>query len=204
MKAGTVVDIMSWIDDSVVDLAIVSRPPSSQAHKVIPILDDELVAIYPVGTRDVPSTFSPAQLSSRPMIAPERGGGTWPLIADWFDRAGLAWRPAMEVSSIEAIKSLVSTGFGYAIIPRIAAGNAEALGMAYASLHPRIHRTLTLVVRQGQTAHATVRRRHAGFHRIEGLLKSGGVSGALMPIRQSRRVPACRDLPPQSPADCRG
>ena len=67
---------------------------------------------------------------------------------DWFEKAGLAAKPVMELGSTEAMKEIVAAGLGCAVLPRLAvsgAGRRDALTVL--PLAPRLARTLAIVMR---------------------------------------------------------
>lgn len=149
VRTGTTVDIMSWIEGNIVDIALVSRPAVGRLLEVTPVHNDELVLISHADDPFRPPHFTAALLSRKPLILPPAGGATRRIIDHWFETAGFTGKPTMELGSIEAIKRLVRAGLGYGIVPRIAATGEAALGDVVAfSLTPRISRTLALVLRQ--------------------------------------------------------
>src|SRR5262249_56605029 len=61
-----------------------------------------------------------AELAEHPLMLYEPGGTIRRVIDDWFRRAGVTPRVAMELGNEEAIKKLVGAGLGLSIIPAIA------------------------------------------------------------------------------------
>jgi DNA-binding transcriptional LysR family regulator len=150
VRTGTTVDIMSWIEGNIVDIALVSRPTATgRLLEVTPVQNDELVLISRVDDPFRPPHFTAALLAQKPLILPPAGGATRRIIDSWFEAGGFTGRPTMELGSIEAIKRLVRAGLGYGIVPRLAAtGDAALAEVVSFPLTPRISRTLALVVRQ--------------------------------------------------------
>ncbi|HUA78615.1 MAG TPA: LysR family transcriptional regulator substrate-binding protein, partial [Acetobacteraceae bacterium] len=93
------------------------------------------------------STVAAATLARYPLILYERGGSTREIVDGWFDRAGIAPRPVMELGSVEAIKVLVGGGFGASVLPGLALGQAVA-GTEVLPLRPPLSRPIGLAMRR--------------------------------------------------------
>lgn len=149
VRTGSTRDIMMWLEDNTIDLAIVSTPPSSRHLSVKPFLSDELVAICPADEPVRPAHFTAAMLASEPLIMLPHGGGARQVIDPWFKTAGHVCKPTMELGMIDAIKRLVRAKLGYSIVPRMAVDETpEAFGIRLVPLFPPIYRTLSLVIRE--------------------------------------------------------
>lgn len=149
VRTGSTGDIMTWLDENVIDLAAVSMPPADKMLSITPLQNDELVAIFAADDPFDPPYCTPAMLADKPLIMSPAGGGARRVIDPWFEVHGQKCRPMMELGSIEAIKRVVAGHIGYSIISRIAAEEyGEAIGIRAVPLSPRIYRTLALVMRQ--------------------------------------------------------
>ncbi len=80
------------------------------------ICDDELVVIGPPGTRKM----SEKDLAAERFLQREEGSATRALSEAWFRKRGLECRPAMKLTSPEAVKRAVAAGLGVAVISRMA------------------------------------------------------------------------------------
>jgi len=95
------------------------------------------------------ATVVPKELLKHSFISREPGSGTREVTDNYFQTAGI--RPesldtVMELGSPEAIKGLVSTGLGFAIMSRVTIAKEVRLGQLVAlPLHPRLTRTLAVV-----------------------------------------------------------
>jgi len=149
VRTGNTPDILHLLEENALDVAIVTLPASGRAFEVTPLLEDEQVAIYPrMRAADV-EALEASDLADRNLILYEPGGHARRVIDEWFERAGVTCKPMMELGSIEAIKKLVGAGLGYAIVPRLATSDLPKDGqVAVASLEPKLHRTLGLVLRR--------------------------------------------------------
>lgn len=94
-------------------------------------------------------SITPKQLVAHGFISREPGSGTREVTDHFFQKAGI--RPdtldmVMELGSPEAIKGLVSTGLGFAIMSRATVAKELRLGELVAiPLSPRLMRTLSVV-----------------------------------------------------------
>jgi DNA-binding transcriptional LysR family regulator len=118
--------------------------------QVTPVLEDEFVAIFP--TRDpaaIPAAATPQALARLPLVLFEPGARTRRLVDDWFEAAGVAAKPVMELGSTEAMKEIVAAGLGCAVLPRLSVSGAGARpALAVRPLAPRLSRSLAIVLRR--------------------------------------------------------
>ena len=148
VTTGNTPEIVRAIEENVIDIGVVTMPASGRMLEVVPVFDDELVAIAPPGAA-LPRRVTPAVLAALPMLLFEPGANKRRITDEWFARAGVALRPAMSLGSVEAIKELVGAGLGYAILPATAVrGPANRHMFEICSLSPALHRTLATVVRR--------------------------------------------------------
>jgi LysR family transcriptional activator of glutamate synthase operon len=121
---GTTEFLLDAVKSQHVDLAIVMSTPAPPAGmKVSPLGREELVVVlnreHPLARK---STLAPADLASLRFILYEKNTAMQDLIDGYFESLGVAPRIAMEVESIEAIKSLIRAGLVASILPLCAVG----------------------------------------------------------------------------------
>jgi len=167
VSTGNTPDILKGLEANELDVALVTLPAPGRAFAVTPVVDDELVAIFPRGARPVRS-ITPTILAQLPVVLYEPGGHARRLIDDWFLRAGLSSKPVMELGSVEAIKKLVGAGLGCGVLPRLALRDNRADGLLVRSLAPALHRRLGVVVRRDKRPDASLR---AVLRQLEGLAR---------------------------------
>ena len=119
IQTGTTEFLLEAVRAQNIDLAIVMSPPAPQPGLTIqPLGDEELVFVL---NRDHPlarkSSLMPADVASLRYILFEKHTAMQNLIDGYFDSLSVAPRIAMEVESIEAIKSLVRAGLGASVLP---------------------------------------------------------------------------------------
>lgn len=94
-------------------------------------------------------SVTPKQLAQYPFISREPGSGTREVTDRYFADAGVKTEGLdleMELGSPEALKGLVATGLGFAIMSRATVANELRLGiLAAVPLAPRLTRNLSVV-----------------------------------------------------------
>jgi DNA-binding transcriptional LysR family regulator len=116
VMTGLASDIARLVVANDLDLGLVTLPLRDRALAITPFYRDELVAIAPrdrAWPRRRPMTA--AELAREPMILFDHGSTVRRVIDQWFHRAGVAPRAAMELGNTEAIKKLVEAGLGLSV-----------------------------------------------------------------------------------------
>jgi len=112
--------------------------------------DDELQVIcapdYPLNGQ---KSVSPRTLLDYEFVSREPGSGTREVTDAYFRDAGVSpekLKTTMELGSVEALKGVVGTGLGFAIVSRASVGKELQLGSLVAiPLEPRLTRRVSLV-----------------------------------------------------------
>lgn len=115
-----------------------------------PCCEDELrVVCAPAHPLTKLRAVEPAALAAHAYISREPGSGTREVVDHYLRKAGLkpeTLRLTMEVGSPEAIKGLVATGMGFAILSRASVTKEIRLGLlAAVPLAPRLVRHMSVV-----------------------------------------------------------
>lgn len=113
--------------------------------------EDELVVIcspdYPLASA---SSLTPKQLRDYEYIAREPGSGTREATEAYFQSAGVppeSLKSQMELGNLEALKSVVATGLGYAIVSRAAVEReGQPARLICIPLKPRLIRRLSIIL----------------------------------------------------------
>jgi DNA-binding transcriptional LysR family regulator len=149
VSTGNSPDILKALEENSIDVALVTLPAPGRIFQVTPVLDDEQVAVFAADGEPPPPVVTPATLAMRPVVLYESGGNARRVVDDWFLRAGLKLKPAMELGSVEAIKELVGAGLGCSVLPRLAVTGIGARDhILVRPLAPPLHRTLGIVLRR--------------------------------------------------------
>lgn len=132
-----------------IDLGLLALPIDEAGLAVTVLREDPLVAVFPAGTPGLPRAVTPHTFAGHTLITDNAGSRLHEFVAGWL-RAGRV-EPAhrMELGSIEAIRNVVASGIGAALLPvEILAGKPPVGGIVTRPLKPRLTRTLALVQRR--------------------------------------------------------
>ncbi len=171
---GLTAHIAEWIATGRVDLALLHNPDATPELDIVPVLEEMLCLVQPAPPRR-PGKRSPArertplplaQLSSFPLVVPDRMHALRRLMETQAALAGVQLDIAWEVSSVPSIVDLVAAGYGNAVLPRsavAASGRAAQLTMRPLG-DPPLHSVLCMAA----SAH---RRATPLARRVAGLLR---------------------------------
>lgn len=142
--------VESRVDEHTLDLGFIEAPSHLPGLVSDFCAEDELMVLcapsHPLAKL---SSITPKQLVAHSFVSREPGSGTREVTDLYLNQAGI--RPdsldtVMELGSPEAIKGLVSTGLGFAIMSRSSLAKETRLGqLAAVPLSPRLMRTLSVV-----------------------------------------------------------
>ena len=142
--------IENRVADHTIDLGLIESPSHLPGLHTEVCCDDELVMICAVGYKLAAlKAVTAMQIAGEPYISRESGSGTRQFADNYFRQSGVAPEDlniVMELGSPEAIKGVVETGIGVAIMSRATVAKELKLGSLVAlPLAPRLIRTLSLV-----------------------------------------------------------
>lgn len=149
-STGNTSDMLRGLENNTLDMALVTLPAPGRMFQVNPMMEDEFVAIFPARESGaIPDVVTPQSLAGLPLVLFEPGARTRRLVDDWFEAAGVAAKPVMELGSTEAMKEIVAAGLGCAVLPKLAvSGAGQRAALAVRSLTPRLSRDLAIVLRR--------------------------------------------------------
>jgi len=149
-STGNTADMLRGLENNTLDIGLVTLPAAGRMFQVTPVLEDEFVAIFPAGDpASIPAAATPQALARLPLVLFEPGARTRRLVDDWFEAAGVAAKPVMELGSTEAMKEIVGAGLGCAVLPRLSvSGAGRRPALAVRPLAPRLSRSLAIVLRR--------------------------------------------------------
>jgi DNA-binding transcriptional LysR family regulator len=132
------------------DIGLVEAPSHLAGLATEDCCEDELqVVCAPTHPLAKLKSVAPKLLLQHPYISREAGSGTREVTDDYFRRAGIEPGDAntvMEMGSPDAIKGVIETGLGYAIMSKVIVAKEKQLGVLVAlPLAPRLTRRLSLV-----------------------------------------------------------
>ena len=142
--------IENRVADFTIDLGLIESPSHLPGLHTEVCCDDELLMICAPGYKLAGlKAVTAAQIAGEPYISRESGSGTRQFADNYFRESGVAPEDlniVMELGSPEAIKGVVETGIGVAIMSSATVVKELRLGSLVAlPLKPRLMRTLSLV-----------------------------------------------------------
>jgi len=138
------------VAEHTLDLGLIEAPSHLAALQTEACCEDELqVVVAPTHALAKLKSVTPKQLVGQAYISREPGSGTREFTDIYLRKAGIdpaQLKVVMELGSPEAIKGVVSTGLGFAILSRVSVEKDQRLGeLAALTLQPRLMRSLSLV-----------------------------------------------------------
>lgn len=144
-------DLAQLVRDNAVDLAILALPVDLTELVASKLVDDPLVAILPDSSADLPEVATPQFMAEQPMVTEPRFANLRSMIAGWFAAERLEPYRAMQVDTLETIRSAVAANLGAAIVPRMVVSDQPA-NIRILPIHPPMSRELVIVERSDNTA----------------------------------------------------
>jgi DNA-binding transcriptional LysR family regulator len=142
--------IESRIADHTLDVGLIESPSTLANLNSEVCCEDELVLICAPSHRLARrAAVTPEEVAAQPLVSREPGSGTREFTDRYFRNAGIQPEDierVMELGSPEAIKGLVETGLGVAVMSRATVTKERRLGtLVSVPLEPRLIRILSLV-----------------------------------------------------------
>jgi DNA-binding transcriptional LysR family regulator len=127
-----------------IDLALVNLPVQKKQLKITTLCADEMVAIFPAGTRNIPNEITPGEVARHNLLVEQQTSAAYPLVLGWLSGQGPRARDPMPLGTVEALKSAVASNLGMAIVPEMAIA-AHKSDFIVRPLKPALSRTLALI-----------------------------------------------------------
>lgn len=160
VRRGVASRIPTEITAREVELGVISFTPDDRSIKSVPILTDGLVLIMAPGHRLADRGTVPiAELSDEVLIAHNAPSPYRRSVIETFELHKTKLNIAVELPSLEAIKRLVETGAGVALVPRLTAEAEIAAGRlcGAAVTEMKLQRGLYIIYRRNSAlSHAAV------------------------------------------------
>lgn len=142
--------IETRVVEHTLDIGLIEAPSHQGSLQCEVCCEDELVAICAPGSPLARlKEATPQQLAEHPFVSREPGSGTREVTDTYFKTAGIApdsLNIAIELGSPEAIKGVVESSLGFAIVSKASVVKEKRLGDLIAiPLKPRLNRTLSMV-----------------------------------------------------------
>ena len=140
------------LDHPGIDLVVTNAPTQNSVEnivqkrlKITPLCPEQLVAIFPIGTRGVPDEITPDYVARQALLVEHPSSAAHPLVLGWLSAAQeSSLRAPMPLGTIEALKSAVASNLGMAIVPEVAVA-MHMSDFIVRPLQPPLPRTLALI-----------------------------------------------------------
>jgi DNA-binding transcriptional LysR family regulator len=120
LDVGNRDDVLQWVVDHVVDVAISGRPPADERLAAEPLMDNEIVCITaPDDEAAARRSIDGAELAARCWLLREGGSGTRALNERFLADHGLE-PPTLTLGSNGAIRQAARAGLGVSLLSRAA------------------------------------------------------------------------------------
>jgi DNA-binding transcriptional LysR family regulator len=130
MVVGNSKEILEYLQNDAVELAIVSEPITAAGLKTLPLYRDFLtVIVYPGHPWTARKAITAADLFGQDFISREIGSGTREMYLQALGGRGEQLKTVMVLGSTEAIKMAVMGKMGFSIVSRLAVRSEIALGL---------------------------------------------------------------------------
>ncbi len=142
--------IETRVAEHTLDIGLIESPSHQSNLQCEDCCEDELLVICAPGSALAKNKeLTPQLLATYPFVSREPGSGTREVTDNYFRAAGVppeSHNLVIELGSPEAIKGVVETGIGFAIVSRASVAKEKRLGDLLAiPLKPRLNRTLSMV-----------------------------------------------------------
>ncbi len=146
VKTGTSTALVESLHRHEIDIAVATLPADAGNLEIVPLLTEQLVAIFPASMSGIPPVATPALMARFPLILEGLPAQLRKMIDAWFLAAGSAPQPAMELDNLEAIKTSVAAGLAASIVPSVVVQNVmNNAAIASRRLEPSLSRTVGLL-----------------------------------------------------------
>ncbi|MGW8564605.1 LysR family transcriptional regulator [Isoptericola sp. NPDC055881] len=141
LRQGFAQDLFGWLDDDVLDLALVTPPPPGRRTGWRPLHEQVLcVAVPPAHRLAARAGVGIADLQGERFVAFSRTTELRGVVEGMLDEHGVDVEIAFESSEVDTIRGLVAAGLGVAVLPR--PERPDAADPVYVPLRPRATRRL--------------------------------------------------------------
>ena len=127
-----------------IDLALVNLPVQKKQLKTTPLCAEGMVAIFPVGTPDLPDEITPQEVARHNLLVEQQTSAAYALVVGWLSGYAPPAREPMPLGTVEALKSAVASNLGMAIVPEVAVATHQS-DFVVRPLRPALSRTLALI-----------------------------------------------------------
>ena len=117
VTTGTTTGVVERMLRNEIDLGIVSLPINERLLDLVPLKQEQMVAIFSEHTENLPAKVTPQYLLQHTLILEYARAHVRALTMSWLAGDGAEVRPAMELDNLEAVRRMVAAGLGASVVP---------------------------------------------------------------------------------------
>lgn len=141
-----------------IDFGLVNLPVKERSVLAVPLRAEDLVAILPADTPDVPRHVTPDYLARHRLLLESARAHIKAQVLDWLSPVTRQLRPAMLLDNFDTISRMVVVGLGASVVPASVVEDERRGGsLIIRPLRPRLQRTFGLIRRKDKALDGAMR-----------------------------------------------
>ncbi len=137
-------DTVEKVIENTLDFGLVTLPVRHAELQVTPLRPEDLVAILPAATKDIPDEITPEYVARQPLVHEHERGAVHALVKQWLEKHLPLAHPPMHIGIVEAAKQGVASGLGMSIVPNVSVADPRP-DLVVRPLNPPLPCTLGLI-----------------------------------------------------------
>lgn len=130
-----------------IDFGLVNLPVRERSLIARPLRTEQLMAIFPLDTKNVPKVVTPEYLARHTLILEAASAAIRAQVLDWLAPVAGHLGPTMQLDNSDSISRMVSVGLGASVVPESVLDEEwRRKDLIARPLRPKMERTLGLVV----------------------------------------------------------
>lgn len=141
-----------------IDFGLMNLPVRERVLVADPLRTEQLMAIFPRDTKNVPRVVTPDYLAQHTLILEAAGAFVRGQVMEWLAPAAGHLGPTMQLDNSDSISRMVAVGLGASVVPEsVLAEDWRRKDLIVRPLRPRLERTLGLVVHKDKVLDRAMR-----------------------------------------------
>ncbi len=141
-----------------IDFGLVNLPVRERALVSQPLRTEQLMAIFPLDTKNVPRQVTPDYLTQHTLILEAASAAIRAQVMDWLAPAAGHLGPTMQLDNSDSISRMVAVGLGASIVPESVLDEEwRRKDLIARPLRPRLERTLGLIMHKDKVLDRAMR-----------------------------------------------
>ncbi len=141
-----------------IDFGLVNLPVKERSLIALPLRTEQLMAIFPLDTKNVPKVVTPEYLAQHTLILEAASAAIRAQVLDWLAPVAGHLGPTMQLDNSDSISRMVSVGLGASVVPESVLDEEwRRKDLIARPLRPKMERTLGLVVHKDKVLDRAMR-----------------------------------------------